>query len=182
MHVEAEKQNQTPVQGEEVLSQPQAQGEGQNENPFLDPETRLKELEDHFLDLRSTKPIEPQYVSPELRQEMIEAIREGVGLLKFAYESIYKLYLDVGGLIELCQAKGLDDNFRTVLTDLLLKLEGVIHVTKTLTDEFGDIWAGLRAHELWEMLQAERKRLQAEMRARARRSRKKAQDEETQDA
>ncbi len=66
---------------------------------------------------------------------------------------------------------------RLILTEYLLKLEGVIHVSMTLVREFGVIWAALRAHELWEMLEAERKRIRAEMRLKNRKSKREEKEE-----
>ncbi len=126
----------------------------------------LEELRDYIADFRETKPIEPTYLPPEKRQELVEMIREGVGLLKFAYEGTQKLYDDVTRVLE--RGEELPADCRFILTEFLLKLEGVIHVSMTLVREFGAIWAGLRAHELWEMLEAERKRIRAEMRRRKR--------------
>ena len=126
----------------------------------------LEELRDYIADFRETKPIEPTYLPPEKRQELVEMIREGVGLLKFAYEGTQKLYDDVTRILE--RGEELPADCRFILTEFLLKLEGVIHVSMTLVREFGAIWAGLRAHELWEMLEAERKRIRAEMRRRKR--------------
>jgi len=124
----------------------------------------LEELGDYIADFRETKPIEPTYLPPEKRQELVEMIREGVGLLKFAYEGTQKLYDDVTRILE--RGEELPGDCRFILTEFLLKLEGVIHVSMTLVREFGVVWAGLRAHELWEMLEAERKRIRAETRRR----------------
>ncbi len=126
----------------------------------------LEELRDYIADFRETKPIQPTYLPPEKRQELVEMIREGVGLLKFAYEGTQKLYDDVTRILE--RGEELPGDCRFILTEFLLKLEGVIHVSMTLVREFGAIWAGLRAHELWEMLEAERKRIRTEMRRRKR--------------
>jgi len=125
---------------------------------------RIENLDTYLADFRETKPIEPIYLSPDQRAVQIEAIREGVGLLRFSWEGLNKLYDELESYLE--KNPHLPEDQKKILLDFLLRAEGLIHITKTLVKEYSAIWAALRAHELWEMLEGERKRLRAEMRKR----------------
>ncbi len=110
--------------------------------------------ENHLADFRATVPIEPVPLTRQDKEIQIEAIREGVGLLRMSWEAAQALYDRTWDLLEKLPT---EDPARAVLSEYILRMEGFIHVFFTLMREYSNIWAKLRADALWERLLEERR-------------------------
>jgi len=127
-------------------------------------------------DLRVDPPVEPQFLPLTTREAALESLRENIGLLKFSSDAIQRAYFEMYQALEKAKA-GDEVNWENVVRYLLLKTDGIIHVTVTLSTELDEIWRHLKAHLMWEFLEEERKRLRMEKIREARRKKKESQKE-----
>jgi len=118
------------------------------ESIFAERHPLVEALGDFVPDFRAAKPVEPRPLSPHEKEEIIEAMREGVGLLRMASQSAQWTYAKLEELLKLPPEKLKGPKTRDVLVEYLLRLEGFIHVFETLAREFGTYWAHLRADQL----------------------------------
>ena len=144
----------------------------------LDLPQELEYLKDFIPDLRVDPSVRARYATPHERASIIESIREGVGLMKFASQAVEVNYCRIKRLLEK-KMEVPEGDARGVLIDTLYRLEGVIHVLVTLSRELDSAWRILRGHELWEIQEEERKRIRLE---KAREARKRKKEEKAQGA
>ena len=145
------------------------------QNKVSDLPKELEHLKDFIPDLRVNPPVNAQYATPHERAVVIESLREGVGLMKFASQAVELNYCRIKNLLEEKEEIS-GEKARSLFIDTLYRLEGVIHVLVTLSRELDGAWRILRGHELWEKLEEERKRIRLE---KARQARKCKQEEKS---